>query len=550
MRNATLDALLEAAHSPDIEQRATAIWALRHHADNATERLLDALQDSEPVVREAAAAALGASKNEAGLWRLLETLGDRHYAVAAMAAKSLGAIAQQAAVPGLIQALRSASPEVRQAAARALSLIGDQAAVPYIQKLARTDIDAVRNVAREALLRLQYGKDGPVFEPEVIDFKIIARREKRQHLWARYAVAALLLIAFIPTGYALLTVVEQSDIVLSGFAGALPPEFTPQPSISALAEYNIDTRLYQPSASSAYFFMALSPDGEQLAAGTSSIDIWDTRSGELLYTIPRITNSAVYSLAFSPDGSLLATGSDDIVYLYDAKTGDLLSTLIGLDGAIHGLTFDLAGRNLFGVSTHVVMWNIETGSVLRNIPTADYDGSMISFAYDEQSRRFATGMRLPKEHNAWLWDIDTNTILFKFDVVGPTAPLGSANPVEALAYSPDGRYLATAPGYAQTPSDSRARPITIWDVNQGVAALKLEGHTNGVTALTYLREGRILVSTSYDETIKFWDTQTGQLLETLSPGGRIYDVAVSQNNNVLVTLTDDSIAVWQSVILE
>lgn len=545
--HAELAGLIEALHSSNIEQRAKAVWALRDYTKQTLPYLQDALKDKEPLIREAAAAALGAARCREGIWSLLEVLGDRDYSVAAMAAKALGALGEPAAVPGLVQALKNASPEVRKSAARALSLIGDPGAIPHVQQAARHDIDDVREVAREALLRLRYGKGGPVFEPEVIDFTVIVKREKRATQWVRYVVAALLLIAALPTGIAMLTLFEDADVMLAGFAGAVPAETTFTPVLAALAEYEIDQRMYPASAETDYFFLALSPDGGYVAVGTSQIDIWHIDTAQILYSIQPPDAEPIYSLAFSPDGSLLAAGSADSVYLFDAANGQLEETLGGQIGEVQAVAFNASGQRLYGATKDVVVWQVGTGDVVQVYSAEDYIGNIISLTTDPTQNRFATGMRLPAEHRIWLWDGESGNILFRFAADGPTSPAGVNNPVEAIAYSPDGQYIAAAPGYGTIPTDNQPRPITVWDTGRGVEALRIEGHTNAVTALTYLHDGQILASTSYDETIKLWNAQTGDLLETLSPGGRIYDMAASEDDSTLVTLTDDSIVVWQAV---
>jgi WD40 repeat protein len=52
---------------------------------------------------------------------------------------------------------------------------------------------------------------------------------------------------------------------------------------------------------------------------------------------------------------------------------------------------------------------------------------------------------------------------------------------------------------------SHDKIIKIWNVETGVLANKLEGHTGYVQSLIFLREANKLVSSSSDETIRVWD---------------------------------------------
>ncbi|MFM6900082.1 MAG: WD40 repeat domain-containing protein, partial [Microcystis panniformis] len=69
---------------------------------------------------------------------------------------------------------------------------------------------------------------------------------------------------------------------------------------------------------------------------------------------------------------------------------------------------------------------------------------------------------------------------------------GHSDWVKSVAYSPDGRYLASGSG---------DKTIKIWEVATGK---ELRTLTSGVESVVYSPDGRYLASGSGDKTIKIW----------------------------------------------
>lgn len=81
-----------------------------------------------------------------------------------------------------------------------------------------------------------------------------------------------------------------------------------------------------------------------------------------------------------------------------------------------------------------------------------------------------------------------------------------------MAFSPDGRLLASGSRSPIFETGSRDNPITLWDVNTGKRLNTLEGHGNDVYSVAFSPDGSILASGSRDKTVILWDVKSGTQL--------------------------------------
>jgi WD40 repeat protein/TolB-like protein len=268
------------------------------------------------------------------------------------------------------------------------------------------------------------------------------------------------------------------------------------------------------------------PDGRIISGGwEDQVKIY-SREGVLLHALSGHRRD-INAVASSPDGRRIISGSNDnTVKIWDAETGRLLRTLRCWRNVL-AVAYSPDGKQICaGLSSNrIKVWDAETGRLLR---TLKHGRNVTALAYSPDSRRIASC----SSNNIRVWDAESGALLCSFANFWNNAISAGGF---SVAFSPDGRRII---------SDAFFHIVGIWDTETGELLNTLEGHTSWVTAVAYSPDGRRIISGSEDNTIRIWDAESGRLLQILVGGSDSVNAAVFSLDGKRILSASWRIDIW------
>jgi WD40 repeat protein len=155
-----------------------------------------------------------------------------------------------------------------------------------------------------------------------------------------------------------------------------------------------------------------------------------------------------------------------------------------------------------------------------------HTGLIHSLAFSPDGKVLASGSF---DNDIKLWDYPSGKLLSTLK--------GHAAPVYSVAFSPNGTFLA---------SGSQDKTIRLWDPKDGKMVRELKGHTDNVHAVAFSPDSKMLASAGADKSVRLWNPADGKEIKKLGDHkGSIYRVVFSADGKLLASCSQDTtIKLW------
>ena len=243
----------------------------------------------------------------------------------------------------------------------------------------------------------------------------------------------------------------------------------------------------------------------------------------------------IFTVTFSPDGTMIASGSaDKTIRIWNPKAtkdSDKLIAILPYSDHIISVSFSPDNLMLAGgcADGTIQVWNTGTGDLIYAF-NEKHSGSISEIDFSPDGK---TVISASLDGTVQFWSLVTPGGRL-------SKPLNHNSAVLAVDFSQDGHNFTTA---------SADRHIRIWNSNTKELVNTLSGHKDIVASVKLSPDGINLASGSLDGTVRLWDARLGhQRLKLTGHTGGVKALVYTEDNRIRACGTglDGKLRLWDA----
>ncbi len=247
--------------------------------------------------------------------------------------------------------------------------------------------------------------------------------------------------------------------------------------------------------------LQFSPEGDTFfglitGTGTSSPAVFNSITGEMIQKMGGSHSKSVSAGAFRPDLGIAVSGAwDGEVKIWNTETGALIKTMQPQFKGAPVTTINIADSILLlGGYDTLEFYDLNSFSLIKraeiNTPGVG-DQSNPRLISDDGSR--VAGLK----NGIQVFNPYTGDIIAYFN---------PERHISAMSISPDGRYVVAS---------GKDGMLLLYDIDSAILANSMKGHVDRLSSIEFIRNGKFIITSSWDNTRRIWRIPDGQLIYSL-----------------------------------
>ena len=251
------------------------------------------------------------------------------------------------------------------------------------------------------------------------------------------------------------------------------------------------------------FAARFSPDGNQILSGgfDNQIRLWGLENNQLIKAGKEHLKD-VNAVAFSPDGKKMLSGSNDRrvkLWIVDDSLGISKDTYYQASDYVVSVSFSPDGKHFLYAAANgeIYIHNAENGQIVNTIKDRSngLQVPLYSAVYSPNGKQVASS----SSRSLKIWDAATGKLKHAIEL---------KSSAKELTYAKTGNWCAAI---------TYPNIIQLWENGKDSLAFhrKLYVKDSDISSLVFSADGSKLLASCTDNTIRIWQTNSGQLLGTL-----------------------------------